>query len=216
MKVTKNILLAALAAAGVWSWQSQTVAADQSGPGAGQRAAHVRERIMDRAGDLNLTDEQKAKLKPIWQERSHKLRELWQDQSLSQQEKVEKLKVMREEMAPKLKQLLTAEQLEKWQKESTLQDREGLRDALGKLNLTDEQKAKLRGLWQEQAQDVRDLRQDTNLSAKEKMEKFKAIQEAFEAKLKEMLTGEQFEAWQQKRATILGQARERWQKRGSQ
>jgi hypothetical protein len=213
MKMTKNALMAALALAGALSWQPQTLCAAQEKSAAGQRLEQFRERMQDTMKELNLTDEQKEKLKPIWQEQMQKMRELWQDQNLSRQEKMEKFKTMREEMEPKLKPILTAEQLEKWQKQRSAQGREGLQDALKELNLTDAQKEKLKPLWQEQAQKVRELRQDKNLSPQEKMAKVKVIQEEMEPKLKQILTGEQFEKWQKQREKMRDQIGQRRQAR---
>lgn len=117
MRMTTNTLMAVLAAAGTLSWQSQSLAAERAQAAGGQRLARFRERLQDLAADLNLTDAQREKLKPIWQEQMEKMRELWQDQTLSRQEKLEKFKAIQEEMEPKLKQILTAEQFEKWQKQ---------------------------------------------------------------------------------------------------
>ena len=114
---------------GLLSLQPLAQAADQSTPAGragGQRGAQFRERLQDTMNELNLTDEQKEKLKPLWREQAQKLRELLKDQGLSRQEKMEKFKAAREEMEPKLKQILTAEQFEKWQKQ-----REKMRDQIG-------------------------------------------------------------------------------------
>ncbi len=102
------------------SLQPLAQAADQGTPAGGaggQRGTQLRERMQDAMKELNLTDEQKEKLKPLWQAQAQKMRELMKDQGLSRQEKVEKFKAAREEMEPKLKQILTAEQFEKWQKQ---------------------------------------------------------------------------------------------------
>jgi len=68
--------------------------------------------------ELNLTDEQKEQLKPLYQEQMEKLRDLYQDNSLSMAGKLEKLKALHKEIAPKLKQVLDAEQFAKWQKQT--------------------------------------------------------------------------------------------------
>jgi hypothetical protein len=67
--------------------------------------------------DLNLTDQQKEQLKPIYEEQMERLRQLYQDTSLSIPEKLEKLKSMHQEIAPKLKQVMNAEQFAKWEKD---------------------------------------------------------------------------------------------------
>jgi Spy/CpxP family protein refolding chaperone len=211
MKMTKNALMTALALAGALSWQPQTLCAAQDKPAGGQRLAQFRERMQDTMKELNLSDEQKEKLKPIWQEQMQKMRELWQDQSLSRQEKMEKFKAVQKEMQSKLKEILTAEQLQKWEKQRGAQGRAGLQEALKDLNLTDDQKAKLKPLWQAQAEKLRELRGDKNLLPQEKMEKFKAVQDEMEPKLRQILTGEQFDKWQKQREKMRGQAKDRWQ-----
>jgi Spy/CpxP family protein refolding chaperone len=81
--------------------------------GGGAPLARVQEAIKD----LNLTEQQKEQLKPIYQEQMEKLHELYQDTSLSIPEKLEKLKRMHQEIAPKLKQVMDAEQYAKWEKD---------------------------------------------------------------------------------------------------
>ena len=85
----------------------------QSGGQAGGPVARLQEAIKG----LNLTDQQKEQLKPIYQEHMDKLRELQQDNSLSIPEKLEKLQGMHKEIAPKLKKVLDAEQYATWEKD---------------------------------------------------------------------------------------------------
>ena len=72
------------------------------------------ERIQQLAKELDLTDEQKEKLRPIFREQAQKLRELRQNTDLARQERLAKLKEYREELIGKLKSILTPEQLEKF------------------------------------------------------------------------------------------------------
>jgi Spy/CpxP family protein refolding chaperone len=81
-------------------------------PGGGPAA-----RLQEAIKGLNLTDEQKEQLKPIYQEQMDKLRELQQDSSLSMPQKLEKLKDMHKEIAPKLKKVMNAEQYAMWEKD---------------------------------------------------------------------------------------------------
>jgi len=74
-------------------------------------------RLQRAIDDLNLTDEQKEQLKPLYMEQMVKLRDLYQDTSLSMAEKVDKLKASYKDAAPKLKQVLTADQYLKWEKD---------------------------------------------------------------------------------------------------
>ena len=66
--------------------------------------------------ELNLTDDQKAKVKPIFQDEAQKLKELRQDTNLSKPDKMAKLKSIHAETDAKLKPILTPEQVEKLSK----------------------------------------------------------------------------------------------------
>jgi Spy/CpxP family protein refolding chaperone len=74
-------------------------------------------RLQEAINDLNLTDEQKEQLKPLYQAQMEKLRDLYQDASLSMAEKLDKLKAFHQEAAPKLKKVLSADQYAKWEKD---------------------------------------------------------------------------------------------------
>jgi len=72
------------------------------------------ERLQQISEELKLTDEQKEKLKPVFQEQAKKARELRADKDLSKEDRLAKVKELREGMNTKLKAILTPEQLEKW------------------------------------------------------------------------------------------------------
>jgi Spy/CpxP family protein refolding chaperone len=119
MKTIKPVLFAAFALAGMLSLQPMARAAETSAaaqPAQDERGAAIRERMQAVAKELGLTDEQKQQLKPILQAEAEKMKALRDDQSLSRPEKLEKLKAIREELLPQLKEILTPEQLTKWQK----------------------------------------------------------------------------------------------------
>ena len=74
------------------------------------RPARPLARLQQAINDLNLTDDQKEQLKPLYQEQMDKLRELYLDANLSIAEKLDKLKAIRQDAAPKLKKVLSAQQ----------------------------------------------------------------------------------------------------------
>lgn len=80
-----------------------------------QPNAH-RDRLKAVADELNLTEEQKTQLKPVFKEESEKIRALRQDTSLSPVDRRAKVKEIRASIAPKVKKILTTEQFEKWSK----------------------------------------------------------------------------------------------------
>lgn len=216
MKITKQISIALVAVTGALCWQSAAPAATQE-PGrlGGARAAQWRERMQEGAKELNLTEDQKAKLKELYAPQREKLREIWKDESLTREQKMEKFKALRAENEPKLKVILMPEQLEKWQKRQT-QARERMESAKKEWNITDEQKAKLKSIFQPQKEKLRELRQDKDLTPQQKMEKFKALREELAPQIKGVLTAEQYEKWEKAKAQRLEKARDRWQQRKQQ
>jgi Spy/CpxP family protein refolding chaperone len=209
MKMNKETLIALATIAGVLSLQPLARAAevkDTTKPAAGDRGGALRDRIEEAVKDLNLTDEQKEKMQAIFRERWPKIRDLRQDTSLTQEEKQAKFKGLRDEIATEAKKVLTPEQFEKWKaKQGTFGAGQGgsgpqarLQDALQELNLTDEQKAQLKPLYQEHMEKLRDLRQDSSLSGAEKLEKVKAMQKELAPKIKKVLDADQFAKWEKK------------------
>lgn len=65
------------------------------------------------------------------------------------------------------------------------------------LNLTDDQKPKVQAALEDEMTKMKDLRKDTSLSQEDKRAKAKEIRKGTEAKLKEILTPEQFKKWQE-------------------
>ncbi|HEY0457078.1 MAG TPA: hypothetical protein VGE41_11935 [Verrucomicrobiae bacterium] len=80
------------------------------------RVAQLQEQLKRVATELNLTDEQKAKIRPIVEEEFKKIRDVRQDQNLSRQERLARNREIRKETSEKIKPILTAEQTEKWEK----------------------------------------------------------------------------------------------------
>jgi periplasmic protein CpxP/Spy len=62
---------------------------------------------------LNLTDEQKAKLRPIIADENQQMEALRNDNSMNQAQKIDKANQIRAQASPKIKAILTPEQLQK-------------------------------------------------------------------------------------------------------
>jgi len=62
---------------------------------------------------LNLTEEQKAKLRPILIEENQKMEALRNDSSMTQEQKIAKAAEIRQSAGPKIRAILTPEQLQK-------------------------------------------------------------------------------------------------------
>jgi Spy/CpxP family protein refolding chaperone len=128
MKATKMTLIAALAVGGLLVLSSALRAGDATnippatppagGPPPGDREPGMRGRGPNFdmvAKRLNLTDDQKPKVKAILGDQQEKMRDLWQDQDLSREDRMAKVNSIREETNTKLKAVLTAEQFQKFQ-----------------------------------------------------------------------------------------------------
>lgn len=131
MKTTQSRFGAALLLAGIVSLQSFATAADAptsppppgqppaarpDRPGRPQNGQQVRDRLEQVAKELGLSDEQKTKVGDILKSESEKMRALRQDESLTQEQRREKAMALRTEIQGKVKEVLTAEQYEKWTK----------------------------------------------------------------------------------------------------
>jgi Spy/CpxP family protein refolding chaperone len=62
---------------------------------------------------LNLTEDQKAKLRPIIADENQQMESLRNDNSLTQEQKIDKANQVRAQASPKIKAILTPEQLQK-------------------------------------------------------------------------------------------------------
>src|ERR1700719_4006541 len=77
--------------------------------------------------------------------------------------------------------------------------RNNIQALLDKLDLTSEQKDKVKPIIADQTQKMRDLRQDTSLSQEDRRAKMKELNEGLDAKMKEVLTADQFTKYQELR-----------------
>lgn len=82
----------------------------------GRGGAGGQEYFNKMAEDLKLTAEQKPKVQEVFKNRGEKGRAIREDSSLSDEQKREKYKALMEESNKKMKEILNAEQYEKWEK----------------------------------------------------------------------------------------------------
>jgi Spy/CpxP family protein refolding chaperone len=64
---------------------------------------------------LQLTDEQQARIKPILEEQHKQMMDLRQDTSMSREDRIAKFREVRQQSLEKVKPILTPEQQKKWQ-----------------------------------------------------------------------------------------------------
>ena len=118
MKITKTLMLATIVTGSLFA--GSTTLQAQDAPPATPPPAVAKTRpgfnLDALAKQLDLTDAQKPKVKEVIEDLTKKLRELHQDTSIAQADKRAKAKEIRDEVTAKLKDILTPEQLAKWQK----------------------------------------------------------------------------------------------------
>ena len=68
------------------------------------------------AKQLDLTEDQKVKVKPILEDLQKKIAEIRKDTSIAAEDRPAKMKEIRDGISAKLKEILTAEQFAKWEK----------------------------------------------------------------------------------------------------
>lgn len=120
MKLKKTMTIAALVAGTVCAANLAAFAQDSTNatPPAAKAPATQRPRMNfdSIATRLALTDDQKPKVKPIVTDMLQQQNDVRQDKSLSRADQMAKIKTIREDATTKLKDILTPDQLEKWQK----------------------------------------------------------------------------------------------------
>lgn len=156
--------------------------------------------------ELGLNEDQKAKIQEFMKENGDKLRSLREDQSTPREEKVKKFQDFQESMKGKMKEVLTAEQFEKWEKQRSAGpgaggSREGMQKLMESLNLNSDQQEKVRAAFKEQIESMQSVR---DASPDERREKMQAMQEKMSAKMKEILTADQFEKYEKAAKEMRG------------
>ena len=124
MKLTKPLIIAALVAGNLIVWDiaaraqdTQTNTPPPAGQPGGPTARGMRSATLDRLSKLlNLTEDQKAKVKAVLDDRDQKVKGLRADTSLSPVDRRTKMTAIRSEVTAKMKEILTPDQFAKYQK----------------------------------------------------------------------------------------------------
>jgi Spy/CpxP family protein refolding chaperone len=132
MKITKPMFIAALIAGNLFAWNLALRADDATNtppavpPGApppgdhGQRGHLTVDQLAKR---LDLTDDQKVKVKPIIDAQNQQMSDLRQDTDLSREDRMAKMKAIHDDTTAQLKPILTEDQFAKWLKISRMPHR---------------------------------------------------------------------------------------------
>jgi Spy/CpxP family protein refolding chaperone len=116
MKITNYGLVAVLALGTFLTTGSQALAQEKKAEQKKHFTASERQPGDRMAEELKLTDEQKTKIRTFREEQRKKAEEIRKDTSLTPEQKREKSVALRKEGDAKMKEILTAEQYAKWEK----------------------------------------------------------------------------------------------------
>ncbi len=129
MKAYKLSLVAVFALAGLLAGANLSSAQEANQPKQGKqgekRGPAIQERVDRMAEELKLTDEQKTKVKAVFEEQSKKQQELRSESTLTPEQRREKAQSMREEANKKMKGILTPEQYTKYEKRAAEMRKQG-------------------------------------------------------------------------------------------
>lgn len=143
-------------------------------------------KVNDKLKNLNLTNEQKEKLKELRQDGKQKKELIMNNSSLTQEQKKEQLKELKKNQKEKSESILTPEQ-----KEKVKQGKENWGKGNKGLNLSDEQKEKMKGIKEESKTKKTEIMNNTTLSDTQKKEQLKDLKKDQKNKVSQVLTAEQ-------------------------
>ena len=164
----------------------------------------------DPLSKLNLTDAQKAQVKPIMEKAWTDMKAVRDVTTLNPEQKEQKTEAIRQNTDEQLKAILTPEQFQKLQanrperKEGGKEGEHRPHIPFEKLNLSDEQKARVKPIMEKAREDMNAIHDDTTLSPEQKREKASAVKENVDEQLKSILTPEQYQKFQEMKAEHKG------------
>jgi Spy/CpxP family protein refolding chaperone len=155
------------------------------------------------AQQLNLSDQQKTQIQGFKQAERQQAASIKDNASLTPEQKREQFKQLRQSTRQQVLGVLTPEQQQ--QMNALREQHKGMRGGMGpmaRLNLTDDQRAKIQPILQSSQQQAQAVRGDTTLSQEQKQAKLREIHQGAMSQVKSLLTPEQqqqMQEWRQHR-----------------
>lgn len=156
---------------------------------------------------LDLTDDQKAAAKVIYQAGREQSKAVWSNESLTKEQKMAQMREIRQARFTEFRALLTPEQIQKLDQIKGKIQRHprtrysGVKSKLYQagryLGLTDDQKAQVRQIMAGKRDQVKALKEDQSLTREQKISAFKEIGLAVKAEIRSILTPEQQQKFDQ-------------------
>jgi len=182
-------------------------AKDSNSPASGNKgpANHpLRDYFLELSEKLNLTDAQKAAIRPILAAEANEIMAVRQNSSLSNEQKQAKTEEIREASREKINALLTPEQQKIFaEMRAQAGNRMGgqLQNRLAmlaeQLNLTDAQKTAIKPILAAEVNEIEAVVRNNTLSREQKQTQIATIREATNKKINALLTPEQQAKWAQ-------------------
>lgn len=172
------------------------------------------------AQQMNLTAEQKTTVKGFLEDAAAQLRALRDNTSLSREQRMQQMQNIRQQTRDKIRSILTVEQqlkveeLQKQARERMAAQQQQMADGatnqlVKRLDLTEAQRTTIRSYFDEQATELRALRENTSLTPEQKREQMRTLRQQTQQKIRTALTADQ----QQRLEELRNQARERFRGR---
>ena len=149
--------------------------------------------------ELNLTDAQKAQMKPIREEMRAKMEAIRQNTALTEEQKKNQMEVLHKEQKQKMEAVLTPEQRTKFEelrknnegKHEGMERKEDKMEMKEELGLSNDQATKLKALHESTKTQIEAVKNNTAYSESVKQEKIKAIKENTKTQRAAILNAEQ-------------------------
>jgi protein CpxP len=160
------------------------------------------------AQQLNLTDQQKTQIQGFTQAGRQQALSIKQDTSLTPEQKRDKFRELRASTHQQVLGVLTPDQQQQMKQLRSRHDGMGRGKGAGmghgmgpmaKLNLTDEQRAKIQPILKASREQAHAVRNDSTLTPEQKHAKMRDIHQGTMTQMNSLLTPEQQQQWQQMR-----------------
>lgn len=191
----KSIIISAAIMLGAVSIFGQSMMAAPSTDASAKCAQKAYAHKMQFGKVLNLTDDQKAKIKSKTTDAKARALSVRNDKNLTPDQQKSKLMEIRKSTRQQIMQVLTPEQR---QKLTSLKSRDGgrqrgdrMKKAFAALNMTDSQKAQIKSIREDAKAQFKAVREDKSLTKDQIKAKAKSIRDASMEKMKTVLTPEQ-------------------------
>jgi Spy/CpxP family protein refolding chaperone len=190
--------------------------AAQTAPAPSDDAAAAPHKMMPRHHDglermaqqLNLTEQQKTQIQGFTQAGRQQAQSIQQDASLTPEQKRDKFRQLRASTHQQVLGVLTPEQQQ--QMKQLRSEHAGMgrgkgagmgrgMGPLARLNLTDDQRAKIQPILQSSRQQAQAVRNDATLTPEQKQAKIRDIHQGTMTQMNSLLTPEQQQQWQEMR-----------------